>query len=169
MTAFDPAYRDAFLAALAAAERAAANLLYTLERCRDLLPAEAAGVAALPPEASERLDALGERFARCQHAAGESLRALSLLEAEPHPRFIDILAAMQRRGIIPGLEAWTRQRDLRNLAGHRYLATDADIHAYPAALMAEAPAVAAYAGRIRAYAAAIPGLGVAGQGAIGTR
>jgi hypothetical protein len=152
---FDARYRPAFDEALAALERAAANLAFTLERTAGLLPLTAVTAAALAPEARERLDALATRFARCQQMAGQAFKALSLVEAEPQSRFIDLLAMMQKRGLIDDIETWNRQRDLRNDTGHVYFATDAEFAAFHSAMVLAAPAVIDYARRLREYAAGI--------------
>ena len=149
---YDARYAAAFHEALAALERAAGNLDFTLARIRPLLPLTAAVVAGLPPEDRERLDALAARFARCQQMAGMAFKALALVEAEPQDRFIDLLALMQKRGLIESVAAWDSQRDLRNGAGHVYLGTDADLAAFYNALAGLAPAVSGYAARLRQYA-----------------
>ncbi len=150
---YDSRFLPAFLEALAAVERAAANLGFTLERVAPLLPLSALSVVTLPPEDRERLDALAARFARCQQMAGAAFKALALLEAEPQSRFIDVLALMQKRGLIESIAAWDLQRDLRNDAAHVYLATDAEFAAFHNAVAELAPAVAAYAARLRDYSA----------------
>lgn len=151
----DRRYLPAFLDALAALEHAAANLDFTLQRVRPLMPLTASTVATLAAEDRERLDALAARFARCQQMAGVAFKALALAEAEPQARFIDLLALMQKRGLIDSIEAWDTQRDLRNEAGHTYLVTDIDLVAFHNTLADLAPAVSAYATRLRAYATAL--------------
>ncbi len=155
---YDPRFVPAFLDALTAAERAAANLGFTLARIAPLLPLSAMSVAALSPEDRERLDALAARFSRCQQMAGTAFKTLTLLEAEPQSRFIDVLALMQKRGLITSIADWDVQRDLRNDAGPVYLATDAEFAAFHNAVADLAPAVAAYAAALRAYATRL-GLG----------
>ena len=158
MTAYDPRYLPAFRDAMGALDRAAANLGFTLERVEAVLPLTTAKVAALSPEARERLDALAARFARCQQMAGNAFKALALLEAEPQSRFIDLLALMQKRGLIESIAAWDLQRELRNDAGHVYFATDAEFADFHNAVSEAAPGVVDYARRLRDYAI---GLGIA--------
>ena len=55
---------------------------------------------------------------------------------------IDLLALMQKRGMIDSIEARDIQRDLRNDTGHVYLATDAEFAHFYNAVAAMAPAVA---------------------------
>lgn len=158
---YDARYLPAFREALEALDRTAANLAFTLAGVGNVMPLTTAGVAALAPEHRERLDALAARFARCQQMAGSAFKALALLEAEPQPRFIDLLALMQKRGLIDSLAAWDSQRDLRNDAGHVYLATDTEFADFHNAVAEAAPGVIAYAKRLRDYAA---GLGISWPG-----
>lgn len=151
----DARYVPAFQEALTHLGRATDNLTFTYERVRGLLPLDAAGVAGLTPEDRERLDALAVRMARCQQMAGNAFKALALVEAEPQVRFIDLLALMQKRGLIESIEAWDLQRELRNQAGHIYLRADTDIAVFYNAVGEAAPAVAAYAERISRYAATL--------------
>lgn len=157
---YDPRYLPAFKEALSALKRAAANLAFTLERVAPGLPLTASAMATMAPAERERFDALAARFARCQHLAGTAFKALALLEGEPQPRFIDLLALMQKRGLIESIEAWDTERDLRNETGHVYLSTDAELAAFLNAIAALAPAVAAYSQRLDAYAAR---LGISGD------
>ncbi len=152
---YDPRYVPAFRESLSALQRAAANLSFTLARVEPCLPLSDAAIATLTPEDRERLDALAARFARCQQMAGAAFKALALLEAEPQARFIDLLALMQKRGLIDSLEAWDSQRDLRNLAGHVYVATDSELAAFVNALAEVSPAVADYGARLTRYAAGL--------------
>ena len=128
---------------------------FTLGRVAPLLPLTEAGIAGLSPDERERLDALATRFARCQQMAGAAFKTLALLEAEPQARFIDLLALMQKRGLIESIAAWDAQRDLRNDIGHVYIGTDGDAAAFLTAIGNLAPAVAAYAARLRGYAATL--------------
>lgn len=149
----DPRYLPAFQDSLKALGRSAANLVFTLERVASFMPLSGAAIARLSAEERERLDALSARFARCQQMAGSAFKSLALLEAEPQSRFIDLLALMQKRGLIDSIEDWDTQRDLRNDSGHVYVATDAELADFYNALVRHAPAVSAYADRLRIYAA----------------
>lgn len=157
---YDARYLPAFQEAQAALARASANLEFTLGRVTGLLPLNPATIATLSAEDRERLDALAARFARCQQMAGSAFKALSLLEAEPQTRFIDLLALMQKRGLIASIAAWDAQRDLRNDIGHVYFATDGEFATFHNAIATAAPQVIAYAARLDAYAA---GIGVGGD------
>ena len=148
----DRRYLPLFEEALENLGRAAENLAFTLARVQPLLPLDGRGITTLSPERRESLDALTARFARCQQMAGNAFKALALMEAESQPRFIDLLALMQKRGLIASIEAWDTQRDLRNAAAHVYLVTGADLAAFYNAVTEAAPAVVAYADRLRDYA-----------------
>jgi len=156
----DSLYLPAFRESLDLLGRATGNLRFTLERVSRFLPLDAATVQALAPEALERLDALEIRFARCQQMAGQAFKALALLESEPQSRFIDLLALMQKRGLIESIATWDAQRDLRNDIGHVYLPNHADFARFHNALAEAAPGVAAYAGRLAAYAAKVGACGL---------
>ncbi|MDA8232232.1 MAG: hypothetical protein M0006_12915 [Magnetospirillum sp.] len=149
---FDARYFSAFRDSAAALERAAANLTFTLGRVASFPPLTPDAVTALPPQARERLDALAARFARCRQTAGNAFKALALLEADPQPRFIDLLALIQKRGLIDSIENWDMQRDLRNDVGNVYFATDAEFADFYNTLAEAAPGVAAYWDRLRTYA-----------------
>jgi hypothetical protein len=144
-------YLSAFGDANQALQSAAQNLRFTYSRIRTWLPEGRPVPTGLSSDKCEQLDALAIRYARCQQMAGQAFKALALLEAEPQERFIDLLALMVKRGLVESIETWNRQRDLRNDAGHIYLATEKDFADYYTSLLAAAPGVAAYAERLTAY------------------
>jgi hypothetical protein len=117
---------DAAVAALFAvnygeAVRAARNLAASLRRTSRLFPLDGARLEALDEDARERLDAFRVRFADLQDLlAGKLFRGLLKLEEERVLSNLDVLNAMEKRGIIPSFAAWKRLRDIRNAFTHDY-------------------------------------------------
>ncbi|MGE5504174.1 MAG: hypothetical protein ACM31L_07095 [Actinomycetota bacterium] len=149
----DERYLPALHEALAGLQRAADNLRFTLSRVDHLLPLDGKAVGRLTAEDRERLDALAARYSRCQQMAGNAFKALALAEAEPQPRFIDLLTLMHKRGLIDSVAEWDAQRDLRNNAAHIYLSAEAEVIAFYYAVAESAGRVAEYADRLAAYVA----------------
>ena len=148
----DQRYLPALREATQTLDRAAENLRFTLERVSNLIPITLAGLALISPADRERLDALAVRYSRCQQMVGSAFKSLALAEAEPQSRFIDLLALMQKRGLLESIDVWDRQRALRNDIGHLYLTSDNDFVDFYNTLARTAPDVIAYAQRMRQYA-----------------
>ncbi len=106
---------------LAQAEQAHQVLEYSYAHLHSLAPLNVKQLQALPAETLEDLDALTIRFARLQDLMGKRLfRGLALLEAEEQERFLDLLALMEKRGLLE-MEQWLQIRTLRNQIAHEYL------------------------------------------------
>lgn len=108
--------------ALAALEQAAARLRATHDGLAALFPLDAERFAALEEPQRERLDAYAIRYARCQDLLFPALRALGRAQLEPKAdgSFLDLFALMQKQGVVGSIEAWERQRGIRNAVGHEY-------------------------------------------------
>jgi len=117
---------DSELAALLVANygealRTAARLSTSLERTEDLFPLTGDALARLDDGGAERLDAFRVRFSDLQDLlAGKLFRGLLRLEEEPALSQLDVLNAMEKRGIIGSLEGWKALRQLRNAFAHDY-------------------------------------------------
>jgi len=62
------------------------------------------------------------RFSRLQDLMGNRLfKSLTLLEAEPQHRFLDVLNLMEKRGIIISSQQWIELRNMRNEISHGYI------------------------------------------------
>lgn len=117
----DPRLAALFVANLKEADRAARNLQTSVTRTAHLFPLEGDALERLDDEGKERLDAFRVRFADLHDLlAGKLFRSLLLLEEEQPTSRLDILNAVEKRGIIPSFQAWKRLRDVRNAFMHDY-------------------------------------------------
>lgn len=110
---------DALLGeALAAVERQARHLEHT----RDGLPYPGSLDALDNPEVLERYEALTARFARLQDLLIHPFRAIARIEIEDEraERVPDLLALMEKRGIVRDASAWRAMREVRNRIAHDY-------------------------------------------------
>lgn len=122
MTTFDANYLGQFIDNLQLCEKAADNLEFTLQGVHDWFPLQGDQLAKLSRDQVEKLDAMTARFSRLQDLLGERLfKSLTILESEPWVRFLDVLNAMEKRGIIPSTQQWIELRNMRNEAAHGYI------------------------------------------------
>jgi hypothetical protein len=149
---------DESLAALFAenfreAARAAGHLAVSIRRTDELFPLDGARLGGLGELALERLDAFRVRFADVQDlTAGKLFRGLLKLEEEPALSQLDVLNAMEKRGVIESFEGWKSLREIRNAFMHDY-PEQADDRAEALNLAAiGAPQLLAILRRLRAYA-----------------
>lgn len=139
--------------------RAARNLGVSIRRTEDLFPLDGARLATLNEAELERLDAFRVRYADVQDLlAGKLFRGLLKLEEEPVLSQLDVLNAMDKRGIIESFESWKQLREIRNAFMHDY-PEDADERAEALNLAAVgAPRLLGVLRRLRAYAVERVGL-----------
>jgi len=75
----------------------------------------------LGDESLERLDAFRVRYAQLQDVLANKLfRGLLRLEEETTGSMLDVLNAMEKRGIIISFDDWKMLRELRNTFMHDY-------------------------------------------------
>jgi len=118
---YDPKLAALFVANLREAIRVAENLKTSLRRTAYLLPLDGTRLEQLDDEGKERLDAFRVRFADLQDLlAGKVFRSLLLLEEEQPGSQLDVLNAMEKRGIIASFQAWKGLREVRNAFMHDY-------------------------------------------------
>lgn len=118
---YDPKLAALFLANVREAKRAGANLQTSLERTAHLFPLDGAALEQLDDAGKERLDAFRVRFADLQDLlAGKVFRSLLLLEEEKPVSQLDVLNAIEKRGIVPSFHEWKRLREVRNAFMHDY-------------------------------------------------
>lgn len=92
-----------------------------MRRTAHLFPLSAIALRNLDEESSERLDAFRVRYASLQDILAHKLfRSLLTLEEEPVLSMLDVLNAMEKRGILDSFESWKRLRDLRHTFMHDY-------------------------------------------------
>ena len=101
--------------------RAARNVVVSVRRTAELFPLSAGTLEHLDDEALERLDAFRVRYAQLQDLLANKLfRSLLRLEEETAGSMLDVLNAMEKRGIIVSFEDWKTLRELRNTFMHDY-------------------------------------------------
>ncbi|MBK1702488.1 hypothetical protein [Thiococcus pfennigii] len=101
------------------AARAARNLAVSLRRTEGIFPLTGDAIAALDEGAKERIDAFRVRFADLQDLlVGKLFRDLLRLEEERIHSQLDIIHAMEKRGIVSSFEAWKGLRVIRNAFMH---------------------------------------------------
>lgn len=138
-TKFDPDLGDLFVANFGEALRSAKSLAVSLRRTAHLFPLSVRVLQNLDEESLERLDAFRVRYASLQDILANKLfRSLLALEEEPALSMLDVLNAMEKRGVLDSFESWKRLRDLRNAFMHDYpdemdLRSDALTQAHSAA------------------------------------
>ncbi len=104
----------------------------------------------------ERLDAYAVRYARCQDLLYPAMRALGRARLEPKAdgSFLDLFALMQKLGVVGEVDAWERQRSLRNAISHEYPHA-AEIIDILNAIREAVPEVLGYAAALRRQAVAL--------------
>ena len=118
---FDPDLAALFVQSYGEAVRAARNTLVSVRRTAELFPLSAATLGNLDDEALERLDAFRVRYAQLQDLLANKLfRNLLRLEEETTGSMLDVLNAMEKRGIIVSFDDWKILRELRNTFMHDY-------------------------------------------------
>lgn len=118
---YDADLADLFVQNYAEAARAARNLQVSLRRTAELFPLSAETMEQLDDQALERLDAFRVRYAQFQDLLANKLfRNLLRLEEETTGTMLDVLNAMEKRGLIASFDHWKILRELRNTFMHDY-------------------------------------------------
>ncbi|HCM25610.1 MAG: hypothetical protein A2Z99_14345 [Treponema sp. GWB1_62_6] len=92
-------------------------------------------------ETLEKLSAFTERFAKLQDVLAGAMRHSIILQGENPLTFTDVLAVMEKLGIVEDQQEWINIRLLRNKAAHDYT-TDGERQAeYFNTLHAQLPAL----------------------------
>lgn len=151
----------------ASADDQARRLASALERAAPLLPVSAGAFAdGRANDATEAVEAIGSRFARLQDHLGGKVFPL-LVEIEDGTvgaTMLDVLRAMERRGIVPGTRDWLALRAERNRLAHDYAPSPGEQAESANRCAAAGVAVLEAAERLRAYLTTYPELGVADPG-----
>lgn len=101
--------------------RAAQSLATSVRRTAGLFPLDGHALEVLDEDASEKLDAFRARFSGLQDLLSNKLfRGILLLEEETPQSMLDILNAMEKRGVVKSFDDWKIARDLRNAFMHEY-------------------------------------------------
>lgn len=118
---YDPELAALFVENYREACRAARNLHVSIDRTAPLFPLDGATLDRLDDDALESLDAFRVRYAQLQDMLANKLfRGLLRLEEESAGSMLDVLNAMEKRGIITTFERWKTMRELRNAFMHDY-------------------------------------------------
>lgn len=118
---FDPDIAALFIENYREALRASQSLATSVRRTAGLFPLDGHALDALDDDAREKLDAFRVRFSGLQDLLSNKLfRGILLLEEEAPQSMLDILNAMEKRGVIKSFDDWKSARDLRNAFMHEY-------------------------------------------------
>lgn len=118
---FDSDTAALFVANYREALRAAHSLAASVRRTSGLFPLDGYALEALDEDAREKMDAFRVRFSGLQDLLANKLfRGILLLEEETPQSMLDILNAMEKRGVIKSFDDWKSVRDLRNAFMHDY-------------------------------------------------
>lgn len=118
---FDPDIAALVIANYREALRAAHSLAASVRRTAGLFPLDGNALETLDEDARGKLDAFRVRFSGLQDLLANKLfRGILLLEEETPQSMLDILNAMEKRGVIKSFDEWRRVRDLRNAFMHEY-------------------------------------------------
>lgn len=118
---YDPDLAALFAQSYGEAVRVARNTLVSIRRTAGLFPLSAAALESLDEGALERLDAFRVRYAQFQDLLANKLfRNLLRLEEETAGSMLDVLNAMEKRGILVSFDDWKMLRELRNTFMHDY-------------------------------------------------
>jgi len=102
---FDPDIAAIFIANYREALRAAHSLTVSIKRTAGLFPLDGHALETLDEEDSEKLDAFRMRFSGLQDLLASKLfRGILLLEEETPQSMLDILNAMEKRGVITSFD-----------------------------------------------------------------
>lgn len=108
---------------LAAAELVGARLARSLTRLERLFPLAAPRLAQLDEQAVESIDAFIKRFEQLQDIiASRIFRGIAILEQEEvaHLSKRDLTLLMEKLGVLPSADEWTRLAIARNQLAHDY-------------------------------------------------
>ncbi len=118
---YDTEIAALFVQGFGEAVRAARNVLVSIRRTTHLFPLSPNTLENLDDESLERLDAFRVRYAQLQDLLANKLfRSLLHLEEEKIGSMLDVLNAMEKRGIIVSFEDWKTLRELCNTFMHDY-------------------------------------------------
>lgn len=123
---YDATAAQIFTEVFAEAARSARNLESSLRRGRSqgwLPVAEDASPEEFDEDTKDHLDAFRARFCDLQDALGRKVfRSLLFLEQEAasEATMLDVINAMEKRGLISGFERWSEVREVRNALSHDY-------------------------------------------------
>lgn len=103
------------------AVRSASRLQTSLGRLKENFPLSGEALKQPSDEILEKLDAFRVRYSDLQDCIGHKIfRGILLLEEESPGTMLDILNQMEKRRVIPSVEAWRSWREIRNAFAHDY-------------------------------------------------
>ena len=101
--------------------RSASRLRASLRRLSDHFPLCSDSLKQPSDELLEKLDAFRVRYSDLQDCIGHKIfRGILLLEEEAPGTMLDMLNQMEKRRVIPSVDAWRSWREIRNAFAHDY-------------------------------------------------
>ena len=131
----------------------ATSFAFSIRRISADAPFTADDVRMLGEEAKAQIDAFTLHFSKLQDLIGAKLfRSILILDLEDvPPAMLDVLAAMEKRGLIDDENSWRDLRDVRNDLSHNYRIDPAGVADNLNEALRQAPELLAILERVRAY------------------
>lgn len=130
---------------------AIARMAGHLDFSRRRLPYPLASVDALNELELESVSALIERFGKLQDLLGGAFREIVILSGEDASDMNDVLACVEKVGVLASADDWRSLRALRNLGAHNYDDNDAAKTAFVNESARQAAVLIEVARRVAAY------------------
>ena len=107
--------------------RTAERLKISLRRLNDQFPLDGDDLKSPSDDLIDGLDAFRVRYSDLQDCIGNKIfRGILLLEEEKPASTLDVLNKMEKRKIINTVDAWRKQREIRNAFAHDYPNKESD-------------------------------------------
>jgi len=107
--------------------RTAERLQISLRRLKDHFPLTGDNLKFPTDDLLDGLDAFRVRYSDLQDCIGNKIfRGILLLEEEKPTSILDVLNKMEKRRIINTVDAWRKQREIRNAFAHDYPNKESD-------------------------------------------
>lgn len=99
------------------------RLREALDRLQEIFPIDEQKLLLLTKEENAFLDVISVRYAKLQDLIGSKIFSLLLeIMAEPieSKRYLDMLAHLEKIGILESMDFWIELRNVRNFIAHEY-------------------------------------------------
>jgi hypothetical protein len=131
----------------------AESFAFSVRRVSANAPFTAHDIRSLGEEDKAHVEAFTSRFAKLQDLIGAKLfRSILILDLEDvPPAMLDVLAAMEKRGLIENEYSWRALRNVRNDLSHNYRIDSAGVADNLNEALRQAPELLAILERVRSY------------------